>query len=277
LNNILNTCIYLKENLKDCNDKFNNKYKDGDCFKCLRNSFFEKKLDTYDCLKKLSLYVLYYGELYVKEIYHFLDSSGLLEKNYLFSKKMINILSLGAGFCPDNIAVEQYIDKKNLNLEYNYYGFDIERGWREIRNDKNIKLANWRTNTTDTSEILPKIRSVLYDMNFSNYDIIFINKLFSTLVNHGQNELFLYKFNSALKSLPQASLVILNDRNEFRIIEEFNNNIDKSLQLIARYYIEAPCSPYIKDFKEINFHYNSLNKLGKPDKNKTNFFVYQKV
>ncbi|MFW2610320.1 hypothetical protein [Aliarcobacter butzleri] len=273
----LDRCNNLYNYLLDCSDKYSNKYKDRDCFKCLKYNFYGKNLDTYDCLKKLSVYVLYYGELYVKEIYHFLDYSKVLEKEHLFPKGTINILSLGAGFCPDNIAIEQYVNKKNLNLKYNYYGFDIESGWREIRDDKNIEFAHWRTNPKDTCEILPKIRSVLYDMNLSNYDIIFINKLFSTLVNHEQNKLFLRKFNNALKNLPQGSIVILNDRNEYTIIKEFEDYIDKSLKLIDKYYIEAPYSPHIKDFKEIIFDYNPSNELGKPDKNKTNFLVYQKV
>ncbi len=269
---IIIKCDELYYNSEECKDKYSNEYK-FDCHKCLENSFYNKELDTYSCLKKLSLYTKKFGRLYVEEIYHFLNTSKILDN----MQGKLNILSLGAGFCPDNIALKKYINDKKLNLEYNYYGFDIEPKWREIRDDKNINFAEWRTNPSDKFEVLPKIRSVLYDMNLASYDIVFINKLFSTLCNHNKQKVFLDKFNTALETLPQRSYIIFNDRNEYNIIiNKFEEKLNKNIDLLERYFIEKPCSPHLKDFKEIKFDYIPSNEYEKKSKNQTNFFIYQK-
>ena len=272
---ILKRCDYLYANLQDCEDKQNNPLKDGDCNICLKNNFSNIENDKYDCIKKLALYTLYFGRLYMEEIYYFITESKILE--LFLEKQNINILSLGAGFCPDNIALEKYISDNGLYLNYNYFGFDSEKNWRIVRNDKDTSIAKWRVIEDDIYEILPKVRSVLYDMNLYHYDIIFINKLFSSL-EEVKKDIFLMKFTSAINNLPANSLIIFNDRSEFALIDKFRKAIPKSLfDLIGKYYIESSCCPRETDFVEISFDYTALNNNEKVNKNKTTFLVFKKV
>ena len=271
---ILQRCNLLYTNLQDCEDKENNPLKNGDCYRCLKNNYQHQNNDNYDCLKKLALYTLYFGRLYMEEIYCFLKESEVLE--LFFEKQNINILSLGAGFCPDNIALEKYISDNGLYLNYNYFGFDSEKNWRIVRNDKDTSIAKWRVIEDDIYEILPKVRSVLYDMNLYHYDIIFINKLFSSL-EEVKKDIFLMKFTSAINNLPANSLIIFNDRSEFALIDKFRKAIPENLfDLIGKYYIESSCCSRETDFVEISFDYTALNNNEKVNKNKTTFLVFKK-
>ena len=103
------------------------------CMECLRVGFFEGFDDTYDCLKKVCFYVMKYGPIYVSEIYHFLHQSKIIERFVEpGSRRTINILSLGCGFEPDYIALEKYINDKNLNISFSYIGIDEECNWQCI-------------------------------------------------------------------------------------------------------------------------------------------------
>ena len=73
------------------------------CYDCIRLGFFGGD-ETYSCIKRLCYYTMNYGSAYVSEIYHFLSASQILENN--FNDSTISILSLGCGFGPDYIAME---------------------------------------------------------------------------------------------------------------------------------------------------------------------------
>jgi len=61
---ILNRCNYLYNNLIDCIDKDINEKKNNDCLTCTRNNFRGMDNDSYDCLKKLCTYTMFYGPLF---------------------------------------------------------------------------------------------------------------------------------------------------------------------------------------------------------------------
>lgn len=290
---ILNRCNYLIEHLKDCENidvKIN-------CPTCMSNSFYGNNSDTYDCLKKLCYYTINYGPIYVSEIYHFLLQSHLLE-NIIYVQRQnlqrssfmpietipvtLNVMSLGCGFGPDDIALSKYRVANNLqNVYFNYYGYDKEPLWNYI---------------TQTNS-LPLTYDLLYGMNFQNINILFINKLFSTLFNHSLHIQFLERFEQALNTLPSNSYVIFNDRNVLDLTEKssamgsFHPKMDSyGLQLVEKYFFNVAKEKdgklpmnYNNRYIEIQDHYNictlptSLVHQPKLFPNQTVFFVYQKV
>jgi len=128
-----------------------------DCVQC---SFYANAQDIYDCLIKLALYTINYGPIYASEIYHFLETSQLLENNFLGLNRPIEVMSLGCGFGPDDIALSKYRDSHRLNIDFNYLGYDIEPRWNDI---------------TGTNA-LPIIHNVLSGFTCEGVDILFQHK-----------------------------------------------------------------------------------------------------
>jgi hypothetical protein len=264
LKEILQRCTELYNEEKNCDDY----EKKENCLKCLKDSFYSKDSDTYDCLKKLATYTIEYGSIYVSEIYHFLEQSQILEEN--FQDKKINILSLGCGFKPDLIAIRKYFKSIKWKVDGHYRGYDIEDLWNDILlNVPNMKKVG--------------IKDITDGFDCTNYDIIFMNKVFSTLKNHGYDKKFLKTMKKELKNLKSGSLVIFNDinsqdmgRDEF---DSFAKN--NSLEAIGKYFFNRN-NEYRGDYTEIE---NSHNICSLPDNlpfesrdapTKTVFFVYRK-
>jgi len=270
MTNILNNCNNLINNFHNCSD-FGQDPKET-CFSCLRNSFYGSGTDTYNCLKKLCYYTINYGPAYVNEIYSFLKKSEILES---FKKDNINIYSLGSGFSPDYIAMEKYIKKNEVNFKlFSYFGFDIEPLWRDI--------------TQDAIPILADLTRV--PINYNNVDIIFLNKLFSTLKNHNSERNFLNRFAIDLKTLPTEAYIIFNDINHYNMgRDDFDRFMQSNnFKLIEKYYFNIE-NAYSDNYTELD---TKLNVCSIPDNlcdttnnfsfdskiepNKTIFFLYQK-
>lgn len=266
---LLNRSNELINNYENC-DEFEEK---ENCFSCLRNSFFAQENDTYNCLKKLCYYTINYGPAYVNEIYSFLQTSKLLET---FDKETLNIYSLESGFSPDFIAIEKYIKTNEVKFDiFAYFGFDIEPSWREI--------------TQDATPVLADLTSV--PINYNNVDIVFLNKLFSTLKNHNLQEIFLERFKIDLQTLPINSYVVFNDINHQDMGRgEFDNFMTQiGFQVIDRYFFNidgAYTGNYTSMITNINVCdipnnlYDRLNNHPFDPKltpNKTIFFLYRKV
>ncbi len=284
---ILNRCDYLYKNLVDCIDKNTNEHKEGSCLTCTQRNFRRLDHDSYDCLKKLCTYTMFYGPLYVSEIYHFLVQSNFLldlineKRNFIkqdpFSSYNIftlnnlipvslNIMSLGCGFGPDDIALNKYRnDYLDLNVNFNYYGFDKEPLWNYITQTNSIPL------TCD----------ILDGMNFQNVNILFINKLLSTLKNLRLHNDFFDVFKDALENLPVGSFVIFNDVNHYNEgREDFETfAASNNLQIINRYYFDGHSCDYnhipIGIIPNILATTPSINP--KMHANQTVIFLYQKV
>ncbi|MCT7567828.1 hypothetical protein [Aliarcobacter butzleri] len=282
---VLNRCNYLYNNLIDCDDKHINENKNGDCLICTQNNFRGTNTDKYDCLKKLCTYTMFYGQLYVSEIYSFLVQSNFLinlvneRREYIKTNFMngfniftqnydipihLNIMSLGCGFGPDNIALNKYRDAYfDLNVNFNYYGYDKEPLWHFITQ----------------SNAFPITHDLLSGMNFKHIDILFINKLFSTLRNFDLHNDFLDIFRDALEELPIGAFVVFNDVNHYAIrddFEEFANT--NNLQIINKYYFDGHSYNYTHI--PINIVTNSINNPSvspKTHASQTIIFLYQKV
>lgn len=130
------------------------------CRVCWHDEFFHSIPETYDCLKKLCCYVLYYGPAYITEIYHYLNKSQLLEKN--FDGRHIQVLSLGCGFGPDAYALEKYIEDNNLDISFTYTGYDVAEKWADIR-------ENYPNRSFE-------VRDLLSGFSLENYDIMLMNE-----------------------------------------------------------------------------------------------------
>jgi len=270
---ILNRCESLEAEYKNEAQRDNilcdgNNINTPHCYECLSSGFYTNTKDTYDCPIKLSLYTINYGPIYVSEIYHFLKKSQLLENNFLDITRPIEIMSLGCGFGPDDIALTKYSNDEQLDIDFNYVGYDIESWWNTITN----------------TNALPIIYDVLNGFDCNNVDILFINKLFSTLKNHNLDGQFLTELQVALQSLPNGAFVIFNDINYWEMgRDDFNQfAIANSLEVIGKYYfnIEGAYSanyteiPYIDNICEIPHNFTHSPKL---TVNKSIFFLYQKV
>lgn len=285
---ILNRCNYLYNNLIDCLDKHENQQKDGDCLKCTQNNFRGMHNDSYNCLKKLSTYTMYYGPIYVNEIYNFLVQSSFLT-NFITQCRsniklnpmypefniftpdnevpvILNIMSLGCGFGPDEIALNKYRDSHlDLNVNFNYFGYDKEPLWNYITQ----------------SNSSPQTVNLLDGMNFQNINILFINKLFSTLRNFELGRDFLNVLSNALPNLPIGSFVIFNDiNNQIEGRDEFDLFVTRNnLEIVNRYYFDG----YTGDYIHLGMNdivTDLINDNTVPYKNQLNqtiFFLYKKV
>lgn len=198
--------------------------RDCNCNVCLTNGFHGSDPDTYGCLKKLSCYVMNYGPSYSSEIYNYLKQSQILERHFL--NKDVKILSLGCGICSDKIAVQRYIDDQNLPVTFQYRGFDVENQWGQISGFGSPEF---------------RIRDVIQNPPpLHECDIVFINKLFSTLQSTGLHLDFLDKFSTAMMPTLRASkFLIYNDVNSiYKGREIFDNKITPLVSSVERYFFD---------------------------------------
>lgn len=222
MTNILNKCAEIIKVSEEKCDDFEEK---ESCLSCVQNNFRTLENDNYDCLEKLAYYTIYYGPMYVSEIYHFLRESQIIENNFLELDRPINVISLGCGFGPDNVALHKYRKDKWLDVEYNYKGYDIEPLWREI--------------SSAVMQNVPELKNIVED-NFdcSEVDVIFLNKVFSTLKNNGLDNDFLNNLESQLDDFPIGSLIIYNDINHVNEGRDIFKNFMKrnSFEIMGKYF-----------------------------------------
>lgn len=265
MTDILNRCDALYKKELDCSDK-NERYKKGGCLECTQKNFRISNNDTYDCLKKLCTYTMYYGPIYINEIYSFLKESKIIENNFLELNRPINVMSLGCGFAPDDIALHKYINTYLVgkNVHFNYEGYDIEPLW------------NFITQT----DAKPITYNVLDGINLQDINILFINKLFSTLKNLGLHNDFLKILRNALEQLPSGSFVVFNDVNHY---ERGRDDFDKfmnsnNLKCINKYYFDGYSGDYTYITMDSNICYIIDNpSIKAKELNQTIIFLYQKV
>lgn len=267
MTNILNKCAEIIQYSEEKCDDFEEK---ESCLSCVKESYRTLENDNYDCLEKLAYYAIYYGPMYVSEIYHFLRESQIIENNFLELDRPINIISLGCGFGPDNIALHKHCKDKWLDLEYDYKGYDIEPLWREI--------------SSAVMQNVPELKNIVVDdFDCSEADIIFMNKVFSTLKNNGFHDDFLSNFETQLDDFPIGSLIVYNDINHFNEGRDiFNNFMQRnSFEIIGKYFFDN--SSYNDNYTVLKSSENICEiPHGLPCESKTIpaqlvFIVYQKV
>jgi hypothetical protein len=209
------------------------------CYKCLSDGFWsDGHVDEYDCEKKMAFYVLNYGPIYISDIYHYFEKSHILES---FSNN-INVLSLGCGFCPDYYALTNYIKDYNLNMSFSFIGLDKADIWDKTRK----QYPNITYKQADLTDIN-------YTLSFQNYDIIVLNKVFSTLYRHKTHEPFLQKLNDVIaSSMSKNTVLIFNDinDNEYSGRDKFDNSVSNKFDIVRRYYTDG-YYPYCGDWIKI--------------------------
>ena len=166
------------------------------CRECFKDSYFDGGADVYSCFRGCLYYAMYYFPIYISEAYYFLESSRLLET---IGKANINIVSLGGGIGPDYCAIKKYISDQGLNINIHYTNYDNEENWREI-----IAM-----HCDDQSFVIHDLSKD--SIKLTNIDIVFISKLFTTLINNNKENDFFNAYRTSLKSLPSGSYVVYND------------------------------------------------------------------
>lgn len=191
------------------------------CYPCVKHSFFDGK-DDYSCLKKLCYYVMNYGPSFVSEIYHFLAASKILE---VFKPGCdVNVLSLGCGFGSDLVALKKYIIDKKHDINLRYTGVDKEPLWESLR--------------FRDQEAVYYIHDVFDGLNFEGFDIVFVNKLFSTLKRHNLHESFLSLIQEeVINNMKSKSFLIYNDVNHYNQgRDEFNARFEGVFSKNIQYF-----------------------------------------
>ncbi|MBU8902521.1 MAG: hypothetical protein KOO69_07260 [Victivallales bacterium] len=237
------------------------------CHNCSSQCYFDGGKDFYDCEKWIYYYAMHFGPIYVSEIYHFLDKSKMLEN---FQLNNFNVLSLGGGLCTDYLALNKYIKDKNLNLNFNYTVIDKEPLWSNVR--KFYKGNNIQEIDADITQ----------GFNPTGYDVIFLNKFFSTLKNNKCDQAFLQVLESQIVNMKKGTLIVFNDINHTdkgsNIFDAFASRKFKCLRKyffpLERAYTES-YTP-IENIQNIFTISDDLEVTSKNCVTKAVFFVYQK-
>lgn len=260
---LLNRCNEIYGNTECCHREQN---RICNCTDCLQEGFYGKP-DWYNCLKKLCSYTMNYGPCYTSEIYNYLQTDRLLENYYL--NQTIKILSLGCGFCPDWFAFNKYIIDNNLPIEIDYTGIDQEPLWDHIR------VKRYNVNII--------CQSVLTGFSLSGYDIVIIDKLFSTLKANNTHEEFLQLLLQEIKSsLKTGAHLIFNDVNHWnKGRDDFDTAVSPFFADSRRYRFNID-NAYKSSYRDINLINNvieyppDLTLMPKSKVTKSVIFVYRK-
>jgi hypothetical protein len=263
MQNILRTCDQNYRIRPCCHDD----ERDCRCYDCLHMGFYSPEPDTYDCYKKLCYYIMNYGPAYASEIYHYFSQSQILENN--FNGKSLNIISLGCGFSPDLIALRKYISDRNLSIKMHYLGLDNEPLWNNLR--INNPCARY------------SLCDVLSGFNLSGYDMVFINKLYSTLKKNKHDSQFLSLLLQQIRTTLSAdSFLVFTDINHRAMgRDQFDTSINRFFSRKNYYYFPVE-DAYADNFTPINQTRNvfliprGIAVSPKPDVTKAVIFEYRK-
>lgn len=193
------------------------------CYNCLQAGFYNARMpDKYDCPKKMNYYVLNYGPSFSSEFYYYLQRSNIL--NLFRPGTEINVLSIGCGFAPDLIATLKYIGNQNLSLSVNYTGID--------------NSTNWQTARFESDNCRFVVQDVLHGINLSNYDIVVLAKVFSTINRSQCGTAFLRLLNQSIRSeLRSGAYVIFNDINSIHLGRDlFHNSVFRQFRSVRQFF-----------------------------------------
>lgn len=196
------------------------------CYNCLNDGFYSHA-DEYDCDKKMAFYVLNYGRSYISEIYHYLTNSKILDN--IAGK--FNILSLGCGFCPDYYAISKYISDHNLHIQLEYVGIDKSNAWDKTR----IQHQSVRYIQMDLTDLSSPL-------SFQSYNLIMMNKVFSTIYVHNNHIPFLQNIVNAINtSMEKDVILVFNDVNSIHMGRDvFNGSISNYINNLRKFYTDHP-------------------------------------
>lgn len=196
-NNAYNSIINCKDNKNPI-----------DCYGCLSPHFYTSDgNEKYDCIKGLAHYIMDYGPCYASSTYHFLDTSKILDT---YPRNELNILSLGCGFSPDYYAFTKYIQDKGLAISFNYTGMELHEEWNYFQQ------ATPFPNKTIIYQDVLKTRIT----KMQQYDLIFLDKFFSSLSDPDGRTRFLSLISTYLKKFCKKDVILIfkdvNDQHRGR-------------------------------------------------------------
>ena len=185
-----------------------------------------KYIEEYNCDRKVFAFVKKYGAAYISEIYHYLEASQILEQ---YKNNKLKVLALGCGFDPWYYAITKYNQQNNLNINFIYVGFDKSANWNCVR----PYYANVRHNCMDLTEPLNII--------CNNYDIILVDKVFSTIRKMESFE----KQNTFLNNITKYFKKFYSDTKHTLIFREQASPIN--WKSVKYFYTEGRSSSYLED------------------------------
>lgn len=236
------------------------------CDSCISSMYYDGGADDYSCVKGAYLYTLKYGPAYITEIISFLADSHIIES---FNRQRLRIVSLGGGMGTDYLAINQYMCNSPLGIAIDYTLYDLSPSWQSVRN-----LYPHPSMVEYTCDILQN------EINMSSVDIVFINKLYSTLLKNKQNHDFINWLQRQVTNLPPGAIVVFNDINHKDMgRDEFNFFMSRSFSSKAKFYTSGYCGAnYIqlrpRDVFSTTGTTNQYNSL--PHMTNVVFFAYRR-
>lgn len=231
-------------------------------------------IEQYNCDRKALAFVKKYGASYISEIYHYLETSKILEQ---YKNNKLKVLALGCGFDPWYYAITKYIQQNRLNINFVYVGYDKSANWNCVR----PYYANAKHNRIDLTAPLNII--------CNNYDIILVDKVFSTIrkmENSEKQNIFLNNITTYFKKIysnTKHTLIFREQASEKDIFNfDFfvNKNINwKSIDYFytkgrASYHFEKIINTYISQNKKITEICDNRIIYGKYYSNGYNKFTF---
>ena len=220
------------------------------CYNCLSTHFYNPDgNEKYDCERGLSHYVLDYGPCYASSTYHFLTVSNILQ---ILGKKNIRILSIGCGFSPDYYAFKKFISDNSLDILIDYTGIELHPEWNIFHNPK----------LTPDKKILNLDVLKMRIPDFETYDIIFIDKFFSSLSDPEGRSKWLHLLKHYISKLMKSDAILI-----FKDVNHLSRGRDLFDSTISPYF--STVTHYKFNFDgAYGWHYNNI------DENKNVFISY---
>ena len=224
LSTLYNTCNLINQTIPVCKNE-------ASCYDCISGMFQQGVQDRYTCTKLVFEYTLNYMPAFVTEIYAFLQESQILE---LIGANTIRILSLGGGLGTDYLAITKYLSDKQIQKAIDYTLIDQTPQWQYVRDLYQHDNAVFIIESIFSCQLSPH-----------NYDIIFMNKLYSTLHRNQQTTLFWEWFKQWWGcNQNNRTLFVFHDNNSFYTERDtFNNKAIKLFSKVAKYYTSGHCYP----------------------------------
>lgn len=222
---LLDDCDIRAQNMPNCAswDQWTHS-----CDSCISSMYYEGGADDYSCKKGAYLYTLKYGPAYIAEIISFLSDSRILEN---FNKKCLKIFSLGGGMGTDYLAINKYMCDSSLNIAIDYTLYDLSQSWQFVRD-----LYSHPNMVEYNCDILQN------NIDMSGVDIVFINKLYSTLLKNEQNMDFINWLQRQVINLSPGAVVVFNDINHKDMgRDQFNFYMSRSFSSKDKFYTFGYC------------------------------------
>ncbi len=185
----------------------------SNCELCLEQIHYPSRNEwgrkEYDCQNILDFYVCKYIHKYSSEIEYALHAIEKLDK-----LKSISAISLGCGASPDLVALENYMEKKGLDLPVEYLGIDINRRWKSI-ND--IALEYFTYSEFKVKYRYDDVIDIFKNEYAESKNILILQYLVSHFYNTGRiaevEKFYKRLTENVIKYMQKDSIIIINDVN----------------------------------------------------------------